>query len=114
MEQKVYETVEAAIGDSIKSVLTQYNSPLVPIINGVVETNSAEITEFANGIFMSALKSNTFKTGIKKAVTDKFARQLVAQMGGEIEKRVNELKQNPETRAKITLALTKVVNEIGG
>lgn len=34
-------------------------------------------------------------------------------MEGEIEKRVNDIRSNPEMRAKITLAITNVIKEVG-
>jgi hypothetical protein len=33
-------------------------------------------------------------------------------MGGEIEKRVNEIKQDAAMKAKITLAITKIIEEL--
>jgi len=33
-------------------------------------------------------------------------------MGGELEKQVNKLKSNPETRARITLAISDIISQL--
>jgi len=43
---------------------------------------------------------------------NKLAKVLISKMSGELEKKVNELKQDPTTRAKITLAINKVMEDV--
>jgi len=62
--------------------------------------------------FAELLTAESFRVALKKAFNEKLAKVLVSRMGGEIEKQVNELKGNLVTRAKITTAINKVIEEL--
>ena len=42
----------------------------------------------------------------------KLAKVLISQYGGEIEKTVGQLKANPTSRAKITMAIDSVMTDL--
>jgi len=49
---------------------------------------------------------------MKEEMKRKLARVLITQFGGELEKSVNKLKSDPTTRAKITVAIDSVINNL--
>ena len=112
MEQRIIETANKAIAEAIKSELIGYNKPLSNLTQKVITNNQEKLYELINNEFSGLLHSDGFKEELSQALNQKLAKTLVARMGGELESRVNELKQNPETRAKITLAIANIVNEL--
>lgn len=112
MEEKILKAIKTAISSAIENELSGYNSPLKPIIKNVVDDNQDSLYALINDEFSSLLNDGDFKSSLKKALNDKLAKVLVGRMGGELEKRINELKSNPTTRAKITLAIESAVSEL--
>lgn len=110
MEQEILQTARRAIGDAIVSELTGYNKPLSKLTAKVIEANEVALYALINDEFSALLSSEEFRAALKDALNAKLAKTLIARMGGELEKRVNELKQNPTTRAKITLAIESALD----
>jgi hypothetical protein len=111
MEEKILRTVNQAIEKSIVENLTGYNSPLNTFVNEVIENKKGEFIKIIDGEISKIIKSPQFKKSLNQAFNDKLARILISNLGGELEKQVNQLKSNPETRAKITIALSNIINE---
>ena len=112
MEKQILAQVEKAISEAITKELVGYNKPLSKLTERVIEANSDELYSLINDEFASLLNGEGFKDALREALREKLAKTLIARMGGELEKQVNELKQNPQTRAKITLAITQIVEEL--
>lgn len=112
LEQQILNQAKSAIGTAIKSELTGYNSPLSKLVERVMAARSDDFYKLINDAFTEALKDDEFVAEFKCAVRTKTAKVLVSKVGGEIEKRVNELRANPATRAKIVVAIEKLVDEI--
>jgi hypothetical protein len=110
MEQEILQTAKAAISEAIVKELTGYNKPLSKLTENVINDNSVELYSLINDEFAGLLKSEDFKAALKDALNAKLAKTLIARMGGELEKQVNELKANPATRAKITLAINELID----
>ena len=118
METKSIETLEnrvlrisvESIAKAIESELIGYNKPLSDLTKRVIQDHEVELYSLLNGEFSNLLRRGDFKTALKKALTEKLAKVLIARMGGELESRVNELKSDPTTRARITLAIEEIVN----
>lgn len=89
-----------------------YSSPLRPIVEKVINAHAGKIEETIHDALLESFNSKEFKEALKKSFNEKLAKILVGSYGGEIESRVNALKANPETRARITLAIAKVMEEI--
>ena len=111
LEKEILRTARSAITESIIKELTGYNKPFSELISRVFKDNENELYELVNDEFSSLISSDGFKDNLKKALKEKLAKVLVSRMGGELEKKVNELKSNPATRAKITLAIENCVSE---
>ena len=112
MEKQILAQVEKAIGKAITEELVGYNKPLSLLTARVIEANSDKLFTLINSEFSELLNAEGFKTALSEALNQKLAKTLIHRMGGDVETRVNELKQNPETRAKITLAISRIVEEL--
>jgi len=112
MEKQILAQVEKAMGEAITKELVGYNKPLSKLTERVIEKNSEELFGLINDEFCNLLNGDGFKDALREALREKLAKTLITRMGGELEKQVNELKQNPQTRAKITLAISQIVEEL--
>jgi len=112
MEQTVIKVAKAAIYNAINKELIGYNKPLSQFVNAVMLEHEAQFKSIINDGVSELLNADDFKSAIKNALHDKLARILISKMGGELEKKVNELKQDATARAKITLALNKLMEDI--
>ena len=112
MEQTVISVAKKAIHDAITSELIGYNKPLSNFVNAVMLEHEDEFRELINGGVSELLNAKDFKVALKTALHEKLAKILINKMGGELEKKVNELKQDATTRAKITLAINKVIEDV--
>lgn len=111
LEQQILSTAQQAIEKSIIESLTGYNSPLQKLCERVIEEHSGSLFQLIDKEFSTLLDGETFKEELGKALNKKLASVLVGRMGGELEKQVNQLKANPETRARIMLAISEIVEE---
>lgn len=112
LETQILKNIKSSMGKAIETELVGYNKPLSKLTERVVNSHEVELYDLINAEFSEMLNSKDFKDELKIAINSKFAKVLVARMGGEIEKRVNEMKSDPIARAKITLALDKIISEI--
>jgi len=109
LENQILETAHKAISESIVNSLVGYNKPLSTLCENVISDNQQNLYTLINDEFAGLLSNERFKTSLKEALNKKLAVTLINRMGGELEKQVNALKQNPETRAKIMLAISEIV-----
>jgi len=112
LENDIINTARGAISESIVKELTGYNKPLNSLVSAVISDNKTDLYRLINDEFSGLLNSSVFKDELKLALNKKLASVLVSRMGGDLEKKVNELKSNPETRAKVTLALSKMIDDL--
>ena len=111
MEHTVIKVAKDAIYNAINTELIGYNKPLSIFVNAVMLEHESEFKQIINNGVSELLNADDFKSAIKSALHDKLARIIISRMGGELEKKVNELKQDATTRAKITLAINKVIED---
>jgi len=110
MEKKILNQAIIAIDKAIVDELVGYGKPLSKLTEKVIEANSDELFDLLNNEFVNLMKSNNFKVSLREALNQKLAKTLISKMGGSLESRINELKQNPQTRAKITLAISEIID----
>lgn len=109
-EDKFLKAAEYAIYESIQKMLANdYRGPVFEAVKSVGEKHQDKLEKIVETAYLSVLDSKSFEASVIRAMNDKLARNLVSGLGGEIEKRVNELKADPTTRAKITLAISEIV-----
>ena len=108
-EQQIFQQIKHGLKDAVAAKLGGYNSPLDGMIVQVVKANETSLVELLDGAVRGMVSDESFRDEIVSATRTKLAKTLVDKLGGEIEKRVNDLKQNPTTRARITLAIEEIV-----
>jgi len=112
LEQQIIDQLKKCIPEAISSELVGYNKPLSKLTSSVIEANEGELFELINGEFSNLIGGSEFREVLKSELNNKLAKILIQRMSGELEKQVNALKQNPETRAKITLAISEIVSSL--
>lgn len=112
IEEQIVRCAQSAIAKAVHDELVGYNKPLSKLVCRVLEQHSPDLEKLINDEVSVLIGSADFRQDLKAALNQKLARVLVERMGGELEARVNKLKSNPETNAKITLAITKVVQDL--
>ena len=111
LEQQIMNSVRDGFVKDISTELVGYNKPLTKLTASVVESHAKELFDLIDGEFVKVLGGTEFRRAVKSALNTKLAQVLIQRAGGELEKRVNELKANAATRAKITLAIDKIISE---
>lgn len=99
------------MNESIKSVLTAYNSPLSLLVKSVVDENAKELRAIISDSFRLVISTDEFKQSIVNAFSHKVARTIISNNDGLFEKVSNELKQDAVFKAKMSLAVSNVVEE---
>lgn len=112
LEFQVLRTTKEAIHTAVRNELVGYNKPLSKLCNRVIEQHETEFASIYDGAITALISSDDFRSELRDAIKSKMAKLMVSTIGGELEKRVNDLKSNPVMRAKITLALNQMVSEI--
>lgn len=112
LEFQVLKATKGAIHSAVQNELVGYNKPLSKLCNQVIEQHKTEFASIIDGEITALFSSDDFRSELRDALKSRMAKLLVSTIGGEIEKRVNDLKANPTMRAKITLALNQMVNNL--
>ena len=112
MELDSDKVLRTVILDGLKAGIAEkfrYNNQVDDIIKTAISRHRPEIDKLLDEAFGECLTSGDFRKTVITQLHELIARQLVQKFGGELEKQVNQLKSNPETRARITLAITEIV-----
>ncbi|HHZ69921.1 MAG TPA: hypothetical protein EYN54_06495 [Methylococcaceae bacterium] len=112
MKQELIEQCKQTIDKALHEALTSYSSPLVSAVKDALFDESEKLKQISQAAVSDLLNSEEFALIMKEEMKRKLARVLITQFGGELEKSVNKLKSDPTTRAKITLAIDSVVNNL--
>lgn len=109
-EQELLNAVRDGLREGIKSRLTRdYRNPLDAIIEGVMGKHRSTFESLLCEVIESCVNDPDFREEIKAGTRKIMAKVLVQRFGGELEKQVNALKSNPLTRARIVLAMDRIV-----
>lgn len=112
LEKTILETANKSISEAIVKNLTDYSGPLRKLCEKVISDNESTLYSLINTEFQSLLTSKELKKELKSALDHKFANLLISKLGGELEKRVNELRADPSTRARFTVAIEDAINNL--
>ena len=112
MKQELIGQCKQTIDKALHEALTSYSSPLVSAVKDALFDESEKLKQISQAAVSDLLNSEEFTLIMKEEMKRKLARVLISQFGGELEKSVNKLKSDPTTRAKITLAIDSVVNNL--
>ena len=112
MKTELLAQCEKAIDKSITDALGSYNSPLMEAVRSALSEHKEKLHDLASESVAELVNSEDFKQTMKLEMKRKLAKVLIAQYGGEIEKTVGQLKANPTSRAKITMAIDSVMTDL--
>lgn len=111
LEKEVLRVAQESIHTSIKEALSKYDSPLIKLVNQVVDENSIELKGLISSSFQTVIRTEEFKQSILSAFSHKVARTIISNNDGLFDKVSNELKQDSVFKAKMSLAVSNVVEE---
>jgi hypothetical protein len=111
LETVIMQSAVEAVRDAIKAKLGAYNSPLEKMVNQVVNAHEHQIVALMNDAFQQAFSNEAFRAEVQAAFIHSLARNLMKEYSGEVEKHANALKQQPEFRARVVLAIDGIVKE---
>lgn len=109
-DEMLLKAVKEGIYEALKARLVNYNSPVDILIRDCIKVHESALSGIINQAVSSCVLDQEFKEEIKTAVRTQLARALVQRMGGELEKQVNQLKADPTTRARIVMAIDRIIN----
>ena len=112
MKAELLSQCEKAIDKCIVDSLSSYNSPLKNAVNAAMEESSEHMKKLATNAVNELIYTEEFQQQMNSAIKQKLARVLISQFGGEVEKTISKLKSDPTTRAKITLAVDQMMEDI--
>ena len=116
MEINADDVLYAAIREGVREGITQkfkssYNNPMDKIVEDALAKHKPAIVQLIADSIGSLIEMPDFRDHIRAQVGSHLSKQLIQKFGGELEKQVNALKSDPATRARITLAIDKIVTE---
>lgn len=110
LEQQIVNQINETFAEAVgKRLQSDYNGPFGKIIERAVAAKEAELLQLVADA-ISEVTTGSIREQIKVAAAHKIARVLVSKMEGEIEKRANDFRADPATRARITLAIEAAIN----
>lgn len=113
-EEIINNEIREAVGEAIRKRLTDYNSPLHGIISQVVKENEAEVKSLITDAIVGTITDKKFRLEAKAQIRHKIARELVNSFGeGIFKQTVDKLKQDHTLKARIVLAIEKMLEEAG-
>lgn len=104
-------SIRDGITDAVKSKLGGYGGPMEKLLSSAFEKHVPAMRTMLEEAIASCIGDAEFVETIRSAVRHKLANTLIQRFGGEMEKQVNVLKSDPTTRARITLAIEKIVKQ---
>lgn len=112
MEEQILQIIKENMGKALVDGLCGYNGPLTKLSQKVIDNHQQELFELIDGEFSKLIGGEGFKDAMRKALNEKFAKVLVAKMGGELESRIAKLKADPTSRARITIAIEDAIKSL--
>jgi len=111
LEKDILQVLQVSMNKAIQDCLSGYNSPLIKLVNSVVESRSTELRKIIADSFDVAIQKDEFKSAIREGFSHKIARTLINNNGGLFDKVSNELKQDAVFKSKMAIAVANVVDE---
>lgn len=111
-QEQVYNLVRTGLEKAVGQALDKtYNNPVEGIVTDAVKLHSDEIRSLIYQMIGSTIKDKDFQEILRQELKHKVAKNLVAKLEGAIEKSVNEYRQDPVMRSRMTLALEEIINQ---
>jgi hypothetical protein len=111
LENDILSAVQSSMDKVIRESLSGYNSPLIKLVQEVVNNHTGELRTTITTSFEEVIRTEDFKLAIVSAFAHKVARSIISNNDGLYDKVANELKQDSVFKAKMALAVANVVEE---
>jgi ribosomal protein S17E len=112
LEKEVGYAVNDTIRESLKKALSDnYNSPLKKYAENIINQHQEEIESIFEKIVSEEIASEYFYNDVKQALLQKIAKTVINGIDGNIDKVLNQLKQDNIFRSKLVLMVNKLVEE---
>ena len=95
MNSELLGQCEKAINKCIVDSMCAYNSPLHAAVKDALSDHKNQLHSMASESVSELVNSSEFKVLMQTEIKRKLAKVLISQYGGEIEKTVAKLKQDP-------------------
>lgn len=103
--------MNGAIAKVAHERLARWDGPLAKLIDDAFIVHKDDIRAILYSAVSDGLSQETFRTEIKAAFMHALARNLMSEFKGEIEKQANAMRQQPEFRARVVMAIENIVSE---
>ena len=111
LEQDILKVAQQSIQEAIGKSMTGYQSPLTKLVESVINEHSSEMRKIISDSFSQVIRTDEFKQSIVHAFSHKVAKSIISNNDGLFDKVSNELKQDSVFKAKMSLAVSNVVEE---
>jgi len=113
IDEIIAKELHGAIAKTVSERLSGYNTPLSKMVDEVVSSQAQEIKSLLREAITEAVSKDDFRAEVKSAFVHTLARSLMNDFKGEIEKQANALRQQADFRARVVMAIEKIVSESG-
>jgi len=108
--KQVEEMVMGALIDKFgKEINQSYSSPIIPIIKEVIDENREKIKTVFQEALDTSFNDKEFQKIVREEFKHKVAKQMVGSLEGEVEKAVNAIRQDQTLKARMILAIEKMI-----
>ncbi len=109
---EISNIIEKELVDGFRKSLSEtWRSGIDDIVKAVVQENRDAIEKKYNSILKKVLNSKGFEKAISTEFMHKVAKNMVSKLEGQVEQAVNIIRQDQRLRAKMIVAIEKIVEE---
>lgn len=109
IEREILDGLKSGLAESIRIKVASHSGKVGMLVDEVIGNHSAAIKELMESAISREISSNDFRDAVNNAFTHKLARALIEKLEGSIDRRVNELKNDPVIKAKMLLAIESLI-----
>jgi len=111
-EKLIESLLRDGLREAIKGVAGRtYENPFAKVVEEAIKCHQGDFKALLDQALASCMADAEFRAAVSTQVRAVLAKTLVHRFGGELEKQVNQLKSDPTTRARITLAIEEIVRD---
>lgn len=113
-KEKIEEVINKGLESALLEAITNtWKSGIDEIVKDVVSQNREKIEKKYNTILSSVLNGRGFESAITDEFRHKVAKNMVSKLEGQVEQAVNIIRQDQTLRAKMVVAIEKIIEENG-
>lgn len=108
--KQIQELVMGSIMDKFgKEISSSYGSPITPIIVEVINENRDEIKKQFQEALDESFNDKEFVKIVRQEFKHKVAKTMIGKLEGEVERAVGAIRQDQTMRARMILAIEKLI-----